>query len=124
MAAVVDVDEFQVQFPQFANTDPDLIEYAIATAAVMASDTAWGALANRAQSLLTAHMLALQSQAAATDGRNTGNLTGISIPSEVSMQFSQTASFGGKGEEGLKATTYGQEFLQLRQFRFLPFRII
>ena len=40
------------------------------------------------------------------------------------MQFSQTESFGGKGEEGLKTTTYGQEFLQLRQFRFLPFRIV
>ena len=120
----VDVDQFQVDFPQFANTDTDLIDSAIATATIMASDTAWGSLANRAQSLLTAHMLALQSQAQATDGRNTGNLTGISIPNEVSMQFSQTASFGGKGEEGLKATTYGQEFLQLRQFRFVPFMIV
>lgn len=120
----VDVDVFQTQFPQFANTDTDLIEYAIATALLMADTDAWGPLANRAQSLLTAHMLALQSQAAATDGRNTGNLTGISIPNEVSMQFSQTAAFGGKGEEGLKATTYGQEFLQLRQFRFVPFMIV
>jgi hypothetical protein len=120
----VDVDQFQTQFPQFANTDTDLVEAAIATAILMASDTAWGVLATRAQSLLTAHMLALQAQAVATDGRNTGNLTGISVPNEVSMQFSQTASFGGKGEEGLKATTYGQEYLQLRQFRFLPFRIV
>jgi len=120
----VDLDQFQIDFPQFANTDTDLIESAIATALLMAGEAEWGTLANRAQSLLTAHMLALQSQAVATDGRNTGNLTGVSIPSEVSMQFAQTASFGGKGEEGLKTTTYGQEFLQLRQFRFLPFRIV
>jgi hypothetical protein len=120
----VDVDQFQIDFPQFADTDTDLIDSAIATALLMAGDAEWGTLATRAQSLLTAHMLALQSQAAANQGRNTGNLTGISIPNEVSMQFSQTASFGGKGEEGLKATTYGQEFIQLRQFKFLPFRII
>ena len=120
----VDVDQFQIDFPQFANTDTDLISSAISTALLMAGEAEWGTLATRAQSLLTAHMLALQAQAAATDGRNTGNLTGISIPSEISMQFSQTASFGGKGEEGLKATTYGQEFIQLRQFKFLPFRIV
>jgi len=120
----VDIDQFQIDFPQFADTDTELIESAISTALLMAGDAEWGALATRAQSLLTAHMLALQSQAAANQGRNTGNLTGISIPNEGSMQFSQTASFGGKGEEGLKATTYGQEFLQLRQFKFLPFRIV
>ena len=120
----VDVDQFQIDFPQFANTDTDLIDSAIATALLMAGETEWGPLATRAQSLLTAHMLALQAQAAATEGRNTGNLTGISIPSEVSMQFAQTASFGGKGEEGLKTTSYGQEFLQLRMFKVLPFRIV
>lgn len=120
----VDIDQFQIDFPQFANTDTDLISSAIATALLMVGEAEWGSMATRAQSLMTAHILALQAQAAATDGRNTGNLTGISIPSEVSMQFSQTASFGGKGEEGLKTTTYGQEFLQLRQFRFLPFRIV
>jgi hypothetical protein len=120
----VDIDQFQIDFPQFANTDTDLISSAIATALLMVGEAEWGPMATRAQSLMTAHILALQAQAAATDGRNTGNLTGISIPSEVSMQFSQTASFGGKGEEGLKTTTYGQEFLQLRQFRFLPFRIV
>ena len=91
----VDVDQFQIEFPQFANTDTDLISSAIATALLMVGETEWGPLANRAQSLMTAHMLALQAQASATDGRNTGNLTGISIPSEVSMQFFQTASFGG-----------------------------
>jgi hypothetical protein len=120
----VDVDQFQIDFPQFANTDTDLIDSAIATALLMAGETEWGQLATRAQSLLAAHMLALQAQAAATEGRNTGNLTGISIPSEVSMQFAQTASFGGKGEEGLKTTSYGQEFLQLRMFKILPFRIV
>jgi hypothetical protein len=122
----VDVDQFQIDFPQFANTDTDLIDSAIATALLMADATAWGDLATRAQSLLTAHMLALQAQAAATDGRSTGNLTGISIPSEVSLSFSNTATAatGNTGDAGLKATTYGQEFLQLRQFRFLPFMIV
>jgi hypothetical protein len=120
----VDVDQFLIEFPQFADTDFDLLESAISTAELMASEKAWGALASRAQSLLVAHMLALQTQATATDGRNTGNLTGISIPNEVSMQFAQTAATGGQGEDGLKATTYGQEFLQLRQFQFVPFRIV
>jgi hypothetical protein len=121
----VDVDQFQIDFPQFANTDTDLIDSAIATAMLMADTTAWGGLATRAQSLLTAHMLALQSQAAATDGRNTGNLTGISIPNEVSMSYSNTATAAtaNSGDSGLKATTYGQEFLQLRQFKFVPFMI-
>lgn len=119
----VTYDQFGINFPQFADVDEDAFNSALATAQLMASSVAWGELADRAQGLLTAHMLALRSQASASDGRNTGNLTGISVPNEVSMQFSQTASFGGRGEEGLKATTYGQEFLQLRQFKFLPFGI-
>jgi len=120
----VDIDQFQIDFPQFADTDTEQIESAIATALILANDIAWGALANRAQSLLTAHMLAIQAQADANDGRNTGNLTGISIPNEVSMQFAQTASFGSKGQEGYKATVYGQQFLQLQQSQFVPFLIV
>lgn len=119
----VTFDQFGIDFPQFADVDEDAFDSALATAILMADATAWGDLADRAQGLLTAHLLALRSQAPLSGGRNTGNLTGLSIPSEVSYQFSQTAAFGGKGEEGLKSTIYGQEFLQLRQFKFLPFGV-
>jgi len=121
----VDPDQFIVDFPQFAETDTDQIESAIASALTLADTEQWGDLANRAQSLLVAHMLAITAQASATDGRATGNLTGISIPHEVSMQFSNTATAAsGGGDGGLKSTVYGQEFLQLRQFKFIPFLIV
>lgn len=120
----VEFGQFSVDFPQFANVDEDAFDSALATAVLMADASAWGDLADRAQGLLCAHLLALRAQASLSGGRNTGNLTGVSIPNEVSYQFSQTASFSGKGEEGLKSTIYGQEFIQLRQFQFLPFRIV
>jgi hypothetical protein len=121
----VTVDQFVVDFPQFASTDEDAIESALATAALMIDATAWGTLADRALGLLTAHMLALRAQATLSGGRSTGNLTGVSIPSEVSYQFSNTATAASKsGDDGLKTTSYGQEFVQLRQFAIVPFRII
>lgn len=119
----VTYDQFGIDFPQFVTVDEDAFDSALATAQLMASSDAWGTVADRAHGLLTAHLLALRSQAGLGGGRNTGNLTGISIPNEVSYQFSQSASFSGKGEEGFKVTIYGQEFLQLRQIKFLPFGI-
>jgi|GEM_PF-6672508 len=118
-------DTFTIDFPQFTTVDEDAFDSALAIARLLASADAWGELADRAHSLLTAHMLALRAQAGLSGGRSTGNLTGVRIPSEVDYSFSNTATSGAKssGDEGLKSTTYGQEFLQLKQFKFLPFGI-
>jgi hypothetical protein len=114
-------DQFQEDFPQFTNTDSDFIDSAIATSALMLDRAVWGGLADRAQSLLVAHLLAIRDQASQTGGRSTGNLTGLSVPNEISLQYSQAAGSGS--QSGLSSTVYGQEFLQLQRFKIVPIRI-
>jgi hypothetical protein len=86
----------------------------------MVNAKTWGDLADRAQSLVTAHILTVRAQGSNSGGKPSGNLTGINIPNEVSFQYSQAAS---SDQSGLSTTIHGQEFLALQQFVIVPVRI-
>jgi hypothetical protein len=56
---VLDVPTFQFDFFEFAETDPALIERALARAQRMVDATVWGDQTDDAVGLLTAHYLAM-----------------------------------------------------------------
>jgi hypothetical protein len=84
--------EFLARYPEFSEILSDVVEGAVAEAALSTSETLWGGQYTKAVLLLAAHLLAGRTmQIGAQVGSPTGNPTGT----------------------GLDATQYGQEYKRL-----------
>lgn len=108
--------DFLAIFPEFSNatTYPTArITFWLGYSANMADSTRWGALYNQGVALLTAHMLAIDSQNQLTQGVVNGIQTAKAVDSvSVSMDVNSiTIAAAGLYNK----TTYGIQYYQLAQ---------
>lgn len=110
---------FLTVFDEFKNVDTDKIDAYLDIATLRVPSTIWNAATNYATALLTAHMLstsgALPGQGAGSAG---GAVTDESV-GDVSRSFA-TVGVAGSGDEELRTTRYGIDFLRLRKENIQP----
>lgn len=89
----VPIETFLARFPEFAQTDPNSIYYALVEADRQTSPTVWGYTRNDGLNYLAAHLLASRVQAV-------GEMIGAPVGPSIGT--------------GLDSTRYGQEYKRLR----------
>jgi hypothetical protein len=117
MAIEVTKEFFLASFPELASSVTQAWEDRLAVmnsnASLLVSDDQWGDAAMYAKALLIAHRTSKANSTALQQGG--GAITSMK-EGDVSVTFAAPASSSGStsGDDDLKMTTYGREFVELR----------
>lgn len=108
----VDIVYFLKVAPEFASADPALINFYINEARLYINFAAWGAKADYAHALFTAHLMKMSTPAAVANG-GAGPVNSSKV-GDLQRTYSAGGSSSGGGQS-LEKTSYGILFLQLRK---------
>ena len=106
-------DWFRLRAGAFAAVPDDTVDAYLRSAAVQVPASKWDACANEAQALLAAHMLAMDSRAAASGTDVAGPATSKRTGDEA-ISFAGPTAATSVGDGGLAQTSYGMEYLRMR----------
>lgn len=105
-------DLFLQRYPEFNQTDLNLVGLFISDAQTEMSQKRWGKLYQRGVMALAAHLLKLRLDAQENNGNANRPLASESA-GELSVSYAVSAMVGS--EEFFQLTAYGQEYLRLRK---------
>lgn len=110
------VQYFLTLFDEFKNVPTPKLNAFVGIATTRVDADTWGANADYARALLTAHMLAKSGGIGGSGGASGGALTQESV-GDLSRSFA-TVGVPGSGDQELLTTAYGQQFVELRRESF------
>ncbi|OOF40944.1 hypothetical protein BKK47_02635 [Rodentibacter mrazii] len=105
-------EEFLQRYPEFNQTDINLVGLFIDDAQSEISQKRWGKLYQRGVMALTAHLLRLRLDTSENQGNAHHNLAGESA-GELSVSYAVPTMDGS--DQYYQLTAYGQEYLRLRK---------
>lgn len=102
--------------PEFEGEDQQRLESFIEMAALRLSPRIFGRLYPQAVAYLAAHLLSVSGRAREAGRTAAGPLASITTGGQ-SISFAQSGALASLGDEALKSTSYGLEFLAIRNSR-------
>lgn len=121
----VTVDQFRARFPEFCDKNeytPERVQLFLddATIFIGTDENHWGGSVkyNRAQSYLSAHLLVKATKSEMGDTNSSGNITSKSAGGVSVTRSSPDVSNMSTDDADLMSTTYGQEYIKIRDLCF------
>lgn len=108
--------EFTVRYPEFASTDPARINGALQDAENQMSRKVWNKLYEQGLHALAAHLLYASgalSKTGSTNGKPVKTMISHSVAG-LSVGYSAPDAGFGANHDGYATSTYGQEYIRLR----------
>lgn len=116
MANTITSQYFLTLFDEFQTVPNAKLEIFIGLATLRVAPSVWGAAAQYATALLTAHMIAAGGGAGGSGGAAGGALSSESV-GDLSRSFSTVGS-AGTGDQEYMTTRYGIAYVELRRETF------
>jgi Protein of unknown function (DUF4054) len=111
----MDLADFRMQFPEFASTGDDRINYWLGKALTYVDPTVWGPLSDDGTAYWVAHQIAFGAQNAAAV-QNPDEAGAVVLKAgDTTIQYSDKVALAKLTGDSYLSTAYGQYFLQLRR---------
>ncbi|NEZ65524.1 DUF4054 domain-containing protein [Leptolyngbyaceae cyanobacterium CCMR0082] len=118
------VADFKLDYPEFDSEEDTRVERLLTRAALRIDATQFGECYDEAHGLVVAHLLARSKESANSNGKGQGALVSVQVENQYSERYADPNSAISKADSEYASTTYGQQFLELRNALIVPILII